>query len=275
MMRWGLRCLMALVVLAVAGLWLMPWERLGHAWLARLSDESPVAVYSCSTVRPGAPPAMVFDRFHIDFRKRSYGEIETDSLTVRPRLAALLTGRMAYGFLADAYGGKVDGDVNYIRYFTANGPVDASFRITDLDVGRCAFLRALTGASLSGRLKGNVDFSGETTDLRQGSGRALLTVQGCHLPVATGFGRMPAPVHFDALELRAVFDRGSLQVDKLVLSGRGVRSVLRGQVALKKEFRDSVLSLSGKLEVTALFGLTLKFAITGPIAHPALTVIYR
>ena len=272
MIRWGLRVLIALGIAVVAAYCLIPAERLGAYMTSTMSANSPKTAYSCRAARLGFPPGMVFEQFRIDFRKKSQPGIEVQTLRLTPRLVPLLTGRMSFGVRAASYGGQVNGTVDYLRYATTVGPLDAAFHLADLDVARCAWLRAATGMPLTGRLRGAVDFSGETAAFAQGTGQARLTLQGCRLPVVRGLGNL-GTAEFDTVELNMVLDRGVMRVERLFLGGKGVQSVLRGHVLLKEDLRDSALSLSGTLVVKTLARFNLKFVVTGTLAHPAVSVM--
>ncbi len=268
---WGFFALVAALLLAAYVL--LPFGRMGTALMQSLSENNPGAVFSCTASRWSFPLGLALDGFKVRFKSAENGPFEATTLVLRPRVLKLLSGRLSLRAHADAYGGKIDGDVDFIRYFKAGGPLSVRLSADGIDLNQCAYLTAVMGGPLKGKLKGALDYSGDTSGLLKGSGQGHFTVSGADMQVPGKITGLITGIRFDTLDAEIAFEDGKLKVGKMVLGGPNLKSVLKGHVFLAENWEQSGVSLSGKLEVPALSRIKLDFAVTGTVSKPVITVM--
>ncbi len=269
----ALGILAVLAALVLAGYAVFSAGRLGTALMQSLSNDNPGAVFSCAASRWRFPVGLALDGLKVRFKNGEKGPLEAATLVLRPRVLRLLSGRLSLQAHADTYGGKLDGDIDFIRYFKAGGPLNARLKAEGIDLNQCAYLTAAMGSPVKGKLKGTLEYSGDTAGLLKGAGQGHFTVTGADLEVPGKLTGLITGIRFDRAEAEVAFEEGKLRVERLVLGGPNLKSVLKGHVFLEENWDQSGVSLSGKLEVPALSRVRLDFAVTGTVSRPVITVM--
>lgn len=251
-----------------------PFLRLGPLLAEAVSKGNGEAAFSCEGSRLTFPLGLEMGDFRIDFRKRNNARLEADILNLRPKLAELLTGRLCLLVDAEAYGGAIDGRLEFLKYLTAQGPLKAKLSVSGVDLENCSYVSAVLGAPLKGKLKCALDFTGDSNDPLRGSGRMDFTISEGDFRASRRTTGLITDIRFNSMEAQIVFEQDKLKVGKLILASDSLHSVLKGYVFLKEDdWGASEVSLSGKLALPAFTSRQMDFAITGTVAKPIITVM--
>ena len=273
-MTWGGVAVALAAALVLTGYHGVPWERVGQAVTSAMSENSPHAVFSCTGSRWHFPIGVKLDGFKVEFKNGRKGPLEAASLTLRPRVVELLFGRLSLLSHADAYGGKLDCDIDYIKYFAMKGPLRAKISASGIDLQQCAYVTTALGSPLKGKARGTIDYTGDTDDLLRGTGQGHFIISEAEFQIPGNLSGLMTGIRFDSMDVEIAFQDGKLKVGKLVLGGpNSLQSVLRGYIFLGETLEDSQVSLSGDLEMPALINMKLRFAVTGTLSKPVITLM--
>jgi type II secretion system protein N len=261
-----------LTAVIAAVFFLFPCDRLATYITSSLTESSRNAVFTCNGSRLHFPPGLVLNQFRVDFKHRQGARIDADSLALQPRLLDLIRGRLSMLLKADTYGGSMDGDIAFIRYFAAQGPLRAKLNFSEIDLQRCSYLSTIFGMPLKGRFKGTFDYTGDSNELLKGTGQAHFTIREGHFQTAGSTAGILNAFSFDSMEAEIALEEGKLKIGKLLLGGKNVQSILKGYVFLREDLGASEISLSGKMELPAPL-TKLDFTVTGTVSRPIITVM--
>lgn len=262
-----------LVAFIVVAYLFSPFLRLGPLLTEAISKGNGDAAFSCERSRLTFPLGLAMGDFRIDFKRLPNARIEASILNLRPKLAALLTGRLFLRVDAEAYGGVLDGRLEFLKYLTAQGPLKAKINVSGVDLEDCSYVSAVLGAPLKGKFSCALDYTGDGNDLLRGAGRMDFAISEGDFRASRRTTGLITDIRFNTLEAQVVFEQDKLKVGKLVLSSDSLHSILKGYVFLKNDWGASEVSLSGKLALPAVTSRQMDFAITGTVAQPIITVM--
>ncbi len=256
---------LAMAAIVLAGYFLSPFFGLGER-LAEALSKSGDARFECRSSMLSLPFGLVLERFAVTFGGKKESRFEANPMIVKPVLAQLLTGRLVLAVHAETHDGQLDGKIDFIRYFAARGPLKASFRLEEIDLGQSPYLKSLAGKPVSGKLTGTIDFTGDSADLLKGSGRALVKVKEGDF---RGFNGQT----FNTAEAEIVFEQGTVRIGRLLLDGEEFKCSLKGNIFLNQDPGKSELALNGDLQMRKQPDLKMMLAVTGTIAEPIFTAM--
>ena len=197
--------------------------------------------------------------------------VRADTVTARPALLSLMTGRLAFRVQAAAMGGRIDGDIAFRNRFSAGGPVQADLAFGGINAAECPGLAELLGRSVRGRVDGRLRFEGLPERWPEGSGRM-------ELALANGLISFKAPLFglqemiFTKMEGNMDLASGQLKVNRLHVTGDTLRGEFQGTIRLAADLAKSQIALRGDVDLPAAgperFAVEVGGTVTSPVVTP-------
>ena len=182
--------------------------------------------------------------------------VRVDSLAARVRLLPLLTGKQELGFLAEIFGGELDGSVTLDGTKTV---VDAVG--TKLDLARMPIEGKDWAVDASGLARLVVDLSTDSADMKSSKGTMSLTIDDLKLNGATAMGMTfdqqfdfsDAVLEFDVDDGKATVSKGSFVSDQLTAKVEGDLTLNDRGFSKWRMKLDLQITLGDELEQMAKF----------------------
>ncbi|MHB8908377.1 MAG: type II secretion system protein GspN [Syntrophales bacterium] len=243
-----------------------PGEALKDYVKAVAAARYPQVSVSIDAIRPSVPPGLAVSGITVAFRDRPDATLHVDSLTVRPGGLALLRGRLAILMAAEGYGGEMEGQVDFSRLFSLQGPFSAAMNLRDIRIEKCAWLRDALVRQITGTLKGSIAFSGTSEALKNGTGTVDFTLTNGTFPLQESFLGIEK-IDFTRVEGKASFRGGAMKITQLTLSGEKLRCSLKGNILLADDLQASQIDLNGTIEFPAQGNKRLGLTISGTLGN--------
>jgi type II secretion system protein N len=245
-----------------------PSEAVTQYLVSVVSEHQPDTILLIDAVKPTIPPGLSFENIQMGFRDLPEASIHADKLKVRPDYWNFLKGKSSLVIGADMYEGSLKGSVDVAGFIPARGPVHAKMNIQDISIQKFHFITKRIGRQISGKLTGFLTYNGELNNVLTGSGSMEFTLLSGSYPLLEnlfGFDKLD----FDKVEAAMDLKNGVLKVSKLKLTGEKVRCLLKGDILLKPDVRNSQLEMTCSIEFPGQSNKKVTLAITGTLGNPA------
>jgi type II secretion system protein N len=226
--------------------------------LDTVAERYPAASLSLASVSLSFPPGLKMANVILSFKDNPASDVRLESLRVRPRLLGYLVGGSSFAMNALAYGGAVQGRVNFSNLMPDKIPNSAEIKLVDLNLVKIAYLNERLGHQISGKLSGVYTY-------RDDSKLDFIVQNGTYQLVdkISGFDR----IDFSRAEGQITLKGGLLKINKLKLTGDKINLSLKGDIVLNADFKNSEISLTGTMELAAMNNKKMSLTITGTIAN--------
>ena len=187
------------------------------------------------------------------------GTVVIDHLKIDLAFGRLLQGIVSCALEADAYGGSIIGDTGFTDRFSIEGPIFLNARLSDVNIGKCSYLKTALDQDLDGRLTGTVAYRGITEDAINGSGDADLTLIEGSMGLRRSLLGL-STLDFDTLIVRTVLRDRTLKINKAEIGGKQMSGSFSGLVFLNDNILNSRIAVKGRVRMIPLekdFSVTL------------------
>lgn len=226
--------------------------------LDTMAERYPAVSLSLASVSLSFPPGLKMENVLLGFKDNPESGTRLESLRVRPRLSGYLVGRSSFAMNAVAYGGAVQGRVNFPHLIPDKIPTSAEIKLENLNLEKIVYLKEKLGRQISGKLSGAFTYRGDSQfdfDVQNGTYQLLDKL--------FGFDRLD----FSQAEGQITLKGGLLKINKLKLKGDRINCSLRGDIVLNPDFKNSEINLTGTMELAAMNNKKISLAITGTIGN--------
>jgi type II secretion system protein N len=257
----------ALIVLAAVIYLRLPADFLERFIVSTITESRPDLLVTVTDAKPQFPPGVRLDHLVIRFLDLGSASVECERISAVAAISQLLLGRLAFSLEARAYGGDIRGKVSFTDRFSSSGPLRADMTFSEVGVGRCSYLKALSGRQIDGTLNGTLLYDGRVEDAVNGRGRLEIRLRD-------GSIRFLSPVFgLDRLDFsrangEAALENRTLAIRNLQFEGRDFQGTLSGRVFLDKDFRNSRLDMKGTLTFSGSNAGPQAVSLTGPVDDP-------
>jgi type II secretion system protein N len=157
--------------------------------------------------------------------------LHLDSLSLRAALVPLAMGKQAAAFVAEVYGGAIDG-----QFAQSEEVVELTFDAGDIDLGRLPVDTEQVKVNLLGLLAGEADLTLDQTDVKKSAGFLKLSFEGLGLgPESTVAGFNLPEVVFSKAAVAFEAKEGKLEVTEGVFESEQLDAELTGDIVLNKK----------------------------------------
>lgn len=173
-----------------------------------------------------------------------------EELTVSTSLFSLISDTKSYAFDAEVAGGEAEGDL-----VLGENTIEVDAELEDIDLAALPILRRFTKVPLSGTLNGDVELD-LPSEIAESSGNVEITIEGLH--VGDGESKLEIPGwggltldEADAgnLELVAVIEEGSANIERATSHGKDVELDALGRVRLLRPLKRSELNVMLRVKI--------------------------
>ena len=226
--------------------------------LNTVAQRYPAVSLSLASVSLSFPPGLQMEKVLLGSKDNPESGVRLESFRVRPRLSGYLVGRSSLALSAVAYGGAVQGRVNFPRLALDKMPTSAEITLENLELGKIAALKQKLGRQISGKFSGVYTYQGENL--------IDFTVKNGSYPLVEklfGFDRLD----FSRVEGQLALKGGVLKINKLKLTGDKISFSLKGAIILNPVFNNSEINLTGTMELASMNNKKLSLSITGTVGN--------
>ena len=226
--------------------------------IADLSERYPETFISFQSLSLSFPPGLKLENAIFGFKDNREANFRAEQFRVRPRFLGYIYGRSSFLVNVLAYDGVIKGFVNFPLFFAKKGTEKAEIGFENLDIEKCAYLRDKLGRRIAGRLGGAFTYDGD--------GKLNFYIQkGSYQLLENTFGF--EKLDFNNIEGQIGLKNGALKISKLALKGDKISYFLKGDILLNSELKNSVINLSGTVEIATMNNKKVQMLITGTIGN--------
>ncbi len=258
------------ILISVAFLYLLFPSDIVENKIAEALNSSDFILKSDS-LKPSLPFGLKFKDIIITSASSGNIPFKGDLLDLQFNPISLFQKTKIIGLGGRAYGGKFKGHVGLPSFSKAYPPQEWDLNLTNIDLGKYSFIKAMTGKEITGKANGALSYqsAGKT---RGSSGTINLTLSKGSYPLLEPFLDMNH-IAYDTAEIKARIQNGVLKVERFDVSGPQIRCSFKGEITLADFFQNSGLNLSGEMELLGQNKAKIKVTISGTPANPELRYI--
>lgn len=226
--------------------------------LDTMAARYPAVSFSLASVSLSFPPGLKMENVVLGFKGSPESGARLESLSVRPRLTGYFVGRSSFAMNAVAYGGALQGRVNFPHLTPTEIPASAEIKLENLNLAKIAYLKERLGLQIGGQLSGVFTYRGDSQfdfDVRNGAYQLVDKL--------FGFDRLD----FSKAEGQITIKGGLLKINKLKLTGDKINFSLKGDIVLNPDIKNSAINLTGTMELVAVNSKKISLSITGTIGN--------
>ncbi|MEA3470808.1 MAG: type II secretion system protein GspN [Thermodesulfobacteriota bacterium] len=244
---------------------LFPSHRMADYIESVVSERNPGVDLSIESADIAFPLGLSCEKVVLGFKGEPGSKIEADLIKGRFSLISLLKGDFSLLLKAEAYGGNVDTRLDSPDRFSS-GNITADMTIEGIDLGKCAYLKDVTGRDLGGLLGGALLYEGSWPDIINGEGNASFSLTNGTIGLQKDMFGFETLV-FEKAEGKMILKNRIVALDSLKVGGKEMTSSLSGRIFINRNFAQSRLSLKGNIDIEAL-GKNLSLNVRGTISKP-------
>jgi len=217
---------------------------------------------SFDSVSPCFPPGIRLHNLSVGFRSKPGSTLKADVAKMRPALLNLLSGKLALLLNANAYEGHIKADIDFTNRFSCKGPVRVNARLDKISIGKCAYIKAISGRQMDGKLGGTLSYNGSL-----GTGSARFTLLDGNIQLLGDIFGLKE-LDFDKIEVDMTLKNRALKITGLDITGKHLSGSFTGNIFLDRDIMQSRLAIKGDLKIPALdrkVSTTLKGTVSKPI----------
>ncbi len=260
--KWIAYTIYGMLITAVFLYLRFPSDSAGRYIRSIVAGRNPNVVLSFDSVRPYFPPGIRLHSLSVGFKNKPGSTLKADVAKVRPALLNLLSGRLALLLSANAYEGHIKADIGFTNRFSYKGPVRINAGLDKINIGKCAYIKAISGRQMDGKLGGTLSYNGSL-----GTGSARFTLLDGNIQLLGDIFGLKE-LDFDKIEVDMTLKNRALKITGLDITGKQLSGSFTGNIFLDKDIMQSRLAIKGDLKIPALgrkVSTTLKGTVSKPI----------
>ncbi|MFZ5481020.1 MAG: type II secretion system protein GspN [Myxococcota bacterium] len=158
-----------------------------------------------------------------------------DRLAVRAAILPTLLGKRAVAYVAEIYGGDIDG-----TWATSDRTLEVTYDISDVDLSKMPLASETMELNLLGTIEGSGDLVLDTEDVKSSSGSVRLSFPGIGLGKGSKVAGFELPeVVFDKAVVAGEVKEGKLEITEGTFESSVLTATLSGDITLNKKLGRS------------------------------------
>ncbi|MDI9569441.1 MAG: type II secretion system protein GspN [Pseudomonadota bacterium] len=246
-----------------------PGEMIAGYLISTVAAKQPDALLNIDSVSLTLPPGVKIGNATLGFRESPQATLHADYIELKPDYMALFQGKMQTILNAAAYGGVVNGRLTAMEQTLSKGILQGELQLGNLNMETIGYLRERLNRSISGRLKGTLNFNGGLNNPAAASGRlTILATNGSYALTAPLMGI--DKLDYSRIDGEMTLQNGTLKIVRIKLAGDKFRAELNGDIALNgADLKSSPMELLATIEIPGQQGKKLSLTIGGTLGNPA------
>lgn len=220
-----------------------------------------------SLLQPSIPLGIQLKSMSVSSVDHKDVYFQGEILDLQINLLSLLQKYSSISVSGKAYGGNFQGGFGFASFSKVYPPVDAKLSFQNIELGKYSLIKQETGKTVTGKIKGNLFFSNAAeTYAKTNGGITLLLTKGSY-PLAESFLGLTR-IEIDRCEIQAQLKKGILKLEKMEMYGPQINGSLKGEIILAGDLQNSLLNLTGTIEILSKNKVKTNITITGTLANP-------
>jgi len=243
----------ALYVVLVTGILLyylfpaQPVEEVLNNGVKRINQ---ALVFKAGKIRPWISPGLSISGGNIFWDDVKAPLFKTDTFYAGLQMLKFLRGEYSFDLSGRAYGGDLKGTLHVADKSTDSLSGDLVFN--DFHVQEYTFLAEKFEHRITGRLGGEITYSGKSAGAKGGEGRLELRLSNGQIQFKKPLFSIGS-VDLQNIRLEAQIRRSELTITRAELTGPEVNGTVTGTILLQRDINLSQINLKGTLEPQATF----------------------
>ena len=246
--KWFGYAIYCIVLIIVLLYYRFPSESLKDYVQARANNLNNLISLSVHRIKPWPPFWLKFYQTKLTLKnKPSVTIFEADGLLIKPQAWAILQGDAKYCIECPAYGGDIEGCIDFKSDSTKTPLFAAEAGVKNIRIGDHQNLKNLIGRSVSGTLYGTIKYGGERKNLINGSGEADLKLLNGEIEISLPILHLES-VKYNEIKIDMVLKEKRINLTHFELKGPMLKSMVSGTINLREKLGESTLNLKGNIE---------------------------
>ncbi len=221
---------------------LFPEETIRQYARGKVTQMHPELSIEIDGIHPSFPPGLRF--YGVSLNRAGNPLVTFDGIRISPEISTFFTQDASYGFLAEAYGGRIQGRFREYRDASMKR-LSGHARIKDINLGKLAFFKTLPEFSVKGMLGGEILFNFD--DKRDLDISAQLEIVNAAVELAVPMIALKT-VSFKTVRTDMKLRSRTLILRYMEAKGPQMDGRISGSIFLRDDFKQSVLNLTGKMK---------------------------
>lgn len=228
---------------------------------------SPDFIFKMESLRPSLPFGLKLKNIVLSSTSPANISFQGDSLDLQFRPWSFLKKHTYLGLGGKAYGGNFDGRVGITSLSKIYPPIEGKLNFKNIDLARFALIKIFLGKEVTGKINGIWTYISNGEVGKNSSGTIALFLTGGAYPLVEPFLGLNR-IEFDRCEIQAQLKNGIIKIEKLQTSGPQINCLLKGEITLADDLKNSQLSLNGTMEISGKNKAKMNINIGGTLANP-------
>jgi type II secretion system protein N len=236
---------------------------------SRLEDNvnSPDIILKMESLRPSLPLGLKLKNITLNSVSSENISFQGDLLDLQFRPWNFLQKHTYLGLGGKAYGGNFDGHVDLTSLSKIYPPIEGKLNFKNIDLARCALIKIFFGKEVAGKISGVWTYISNGEVVKNSSGTiAIFLTKGAY-PLVEPFLGLNR-IEIDRGKIQAQLKNGIIKIEILEASGPQINCLLKGDITLADDFRNSQLNLNGTMEMSGENKAKMNVTIGGTLANP-------
>ena len=235
----------------------------------RLEDavHSPDFILKMESLRPSLPMGLGMKNITITSGSPANISFQGDLLDLQLNPLSFFQKHKYIGLSGKAYGGDFDGRIGLASLSQIYPPVEGKLKFKNIDLARYSLIKTLLVREITGKASGALTYISTNEAGKNTSGTIALFLTRGTYPLAEPFLGLNR-IEFDRGEIQAQLKNGSIRMEKLEIFGSQINCLLKGEITLADDFKNSQLNLNGVMEISGQNKVKMNVTIGGTFANP-------
>jgi type II secretion system protein N len=224
-------------------------------------------ILKVGALRPSLPLGIRFNNFSVSSTDGRDVFFQGETIDLQAGLLSFLRKTSSVNFGGKAYGGDFTGHIGFASSTKTFPPADASLTFQKIDLGRYPLISNELGKAVSGKVKGSLSLTNsKESNARMAGSLTLFLVKGSYSLTEPFLG--VSRIEIDHGEIRAQLKNGVLKLEKMEMFGPQINCLLKGEITLADDMKNSQLNLNGTMEILGKSKMKTNLTIGGTLANP-------
>ena len=228
---------------------------------------SPDFILKMESLRPSLPFGLKLKNIAASSTSFTNISFQGETLDLQFHPWNILQKHTYIGLSGKAYGGNFDGHVNLTSTSKIYPPREGKLNFKNIDLSKCTLIKSFLAKEITGKGSGTWTYISNGEAGKSSSGTIALSLTGGAYPLIEQFLGLTR-IEFDRGEIKAQLRDGILRVEKLQIFGPQINCLLRGEIIIADDFKESQLNLNGKMEISGKNKANMNVTISGTLADP-------
>lgn len=236
--------------------------------ISAVAADRPEVELKIGDFKPWLPPGLKMDNVSYTVKGITVSEFRIDEFIARMSLIDLFKAKSTVLLSGRAYGGQVQGHINYTQLFKFDKPLVYEIKLSDARLEKFSYMKSSMNRTMTGKFNGSLVYRRNYDRFGQDSGSGQFTITNGSYPLMENIFGMTS-IEFSKIEGRFSIKGDVLKMEKLRLTGPRFNASMLGEIVLNKETALSPVTMTGTLEILGMGGRRVNVTVSGVLGNPS------